>query len=147
MTQQNLFFNGTLSEYFNGKTDLYIGDQDFVFADNMVSIIGELKTVSIGNKFTGKKLSYNQAREYAAKNDVIDNYGRTTKTFLFEYHKHVQKSYVIITPFKTPNGFETSPQQLLDLDNSHMLYVGRQLNEWFSQGKKGFKPKKPLLCV
>lgn len=147
MKQQNLFFNGTLSEYFNGKTDLYIGDQDFVFADNMVSIIGELKTISKGNKFNGKKLSYNQAREYASKNDVVDNYGRKIKTFLFEYHKYTQKPYVIIIPFIKPSGKETQPNELIDLSNAHMLYIGTQLNNWFLNGKKGFKPLKPLLCV
>jgi len=147
MKQQNLFFNGTLTEYFKGKTNLYIGDQDFVFADNMVSIIGELKTISIGNEFKGKKLSFNQAREYASKNNVIDNYGRTIKTFLFEYHKHVKKPYVIIIPFKTPTGKEKMAHQLIDLNNSHMVYVGKQLNEWFELGHKGIKPQKPLLCV
>lgn len=147
MKQQNLFFNGTLSEYFNGKTDLYIGDQDFVFADNMVSIIGELKTISADNKFTGKKLNYNQAREYAAKNDIIDNYGRKIKTFLFEYHKYTQKPYVIIIPFIKPSGKETQANELIDLSNAHMLYIGNQLNNWFFNGKKGMKPLKSLLCV
>jgi len=147
MKQQNLFFNGTLTEYFNGKKDLYIGDQDFVFADSHTHIIAELKTISIGNKFTGKKLTFNQAREYASQDGLIDNYGRTIKTFLFEYHKYAPKPYVIIIPFIKPNGTESQAKELIDLSNAHMLYIGNQLNNWFSNGKKGFKPLKALLCV
>jgi len=147
MKQTNLFFNGTLSDYFKGKVDLYLGDQDFVFADSMVSILGELKTVSKNNEFTGKKLTFNQAREYSSKVNLLDNYGRTTKPFLFEYHKYVKKPYVILIPFRKPTGKESTPIELLDLQNSFMLYLGTQLNNWFEKGVKGIKPSKPLLCV
>ena len=82
MKQLNLFFEGETSKYFDGYRNLYIGDKDFIFANDQISITAEIKTISKNNTFQGKKLTYNQAREYASQVDLIDNLNRHTKCYL-----------------------------------------------------------------
>ena len=53
--QTNLFFDDKVSQYFNGKMDLYLGDIDFKFADEFVNITAEIKTISENYIFKGKK--------------------------------------------------------------------------------------------
>ena len=148
--QTNLFFDDKISKYFNGKMDLYLGDIDFKFADELVNIAAEIKTISEGNIFKGKKLTYNQAREYSCDVDLKDNLNRIKKNYLFEYHKYVKEPYVIIIPFKNISGNEKIAIDFLDLKNSKMLYVNKdeQLNQWFSGNRYiGIFPKKQLLCI
>lgn len=148
--QTNLFFDDKISQYFNGKMDLYLGDIDFKFADEFINITAEIKTVSENNVFTGKKLSFNQAREYSCDVNLKDDLNRIKKNYLFEYHKYVKEPYVIIIPFKKINGEEKLPIDFLDLKNSKMLYVNKenQLNQWLSGNRYvGIFPKKELLCV
>lgn len=148
--QTNLFFDDKISKYFNGKMDLYLGDIDFKFADEFVNITAEIKTISDGNEFTGKKLSFNQAREYSCDVDNLDDLKRIKKNYLFEYHKYVNEPYVIIVPFKKINGNEKMAIDFLDLTKSKMLYVNKdeQLNKWISGDRYiGIAPKKILLTV
>jgi len=147
MKQLNLFFEGEISTFFNNKKDLYLGDLDFKFADDYVSIIAEIKTISKNNEFTGKKLSVNQAREYCAMNNVKDNLGRIQKTFLFEYHKHTKEPYVIVVPFKNHSN---KIQECLNLEKAICLYIKKenQFNRWISGDRYvGFPMQKPLLCI
>lgn len=149
-TQTNLFFDNSVSEYFNGKMDLYLGDIDFKFADEFVNITAEIKTISNDNKFTGKKLSFNQAREYACDVDILDDLKRIKKNYLFEYHKHTNEPYVIIVPFKKITGQEKIAIDFLDLKKAKMLYVKKenQLNQWLSGNRYvGIYPRKELLVV
>lgn len=148
MKQYNLFFNGTISNHFNGHLNLYLGDQDFVFANESTHIIAEIKTISKDYTFTGKKVSFNQAKQYASLSNVKDNYGRIIKTFLFEYHKYVDKPYIIIVPFKTPTLNEIDQKEFLNYKDAKMLYIGEQLNQWFDGTLTRYvKPKKQLLCI
>jgi hypothetical protein len=150
MKQLNLFFEGETSKYFDGNLDLYIGDKDFVFANNDISITAEIKTISKNNVFKGKKLSFNQAREYSSQVNIIDNLNRHTKCYLFEYHKYVNNPYVITVPFKKGYGVETEAHELLDFKKAKMLYLYKdnQFNRWLAGDKfVGIKPKKKLLCV
>lgn len=147
--QYNLFFEGEVSDFFNHK-NLYLGDIDFKFADDYVSLQAEIKTISKGNVFTGKKLSFNQAREYACNVDIIDNFKRCQKCYLFEYHNKAKEPYVIVTPFKKPNGMEKQAKDFLDLNKSKMLYIKKenQFNRWLSGDRYvGVKPLKDLLIV
>ena len=148
--QYNLFFNGQITNDFNGKMDLYIGDKDFIFADNLVNITAEVKTISEDYTFKGKKLTFIQAREYSAEQNLIDNMGRTKKNFLFEYHKYLKKPYIIAVPFKKYNSSFKKPIDFLELKNAKMLYVSNyeQLKKWISGDRyTGVTPRKPLLCV
>ena len=148
--QTNLFFDDKISQYFNGKMDLYLGDIDFKFADDFVNITAEIKTISDENIFTGKKLSFNQAREYSCDVNLKDDLNRIKKNYLFEYHKYVKEPYVIIIPFKKINGEEKLAIDFLDLKNSKMLYVNKeqQLNKCLSGDRYvGIFPKKELLTV
>ena len=149
-TQTNLFFENFVSEYFNGKMDLYLGDIDFKFADEFVNITAEIKTISESNQFTGKKLSFNQAREYACDVDLLDDLKRIKKNYLFEYHKYNIEPYVIIIPFKKITGNEKIAIDFLDLSKAKMLYVKKdnQFNQWLSGNRYiGIFPKKQLLVV
>lgn len=148
--QFNLFFDGTVSDYFDGYRELYLGDKDFIFADDLVNITAEIKVVSANAKFTGKKLTLNQAREYASNVGVIDNYGRTQTSFLFESHPYVNDPYVIITPFVQNNEIQKDVKKYLDFNKSKMLYIHRQdqFSRWLaSDHTVGVTPQKPLLCV
>lgn len=148
--QMNLFFDDKISQHFNGKIDLYLGDIDFKFADEFVNITAEIKTISENNMFTGKKLTFNQAREYACDVNLKDDLNRIKKNYLFQYHKYVIEPYVIIVPFKNINGDEKLPIDFLDLKNSKMLYINKdnQLNQWLSGNRYvGIFPRKELLCV
>jgi hypothetical protein len=148
--QTNLFFDDKISQYFNGKMNLYLGDVDFKFADEFVNITAEIKTISEDNTFTGKKLTFNQAREYACDVNLKDNLNRIKKNYLFEYHKYVKEPYVIVVPFNVITGNEKLAIDFLDLKNSKMLYVNKdeQLNQWISGHRYiGIHPKKELLCV
>ena len=150
MGQYNLFFNGNISKGFDGHKKLYLGDKDFVFADDCVNITGEIKTISKSYTFEGKRLTLNQAREYASMVDLKDNYGRICKSFLFEEHKYLKNPYVIVTPFKKPEKTEKKPMDYLDLTNQKMLYIDKhdQLNKWLAGDRYvGVKPTKPLLCI
>lgn len=148
MLQQNLFFEGKTSEFFSKHKSLYLGDQDFKFADKFVNITAEIKTISKTGKFEGKKMTLNQIREYAATVGLADNYGRIQKSFLFEYHKYLENPYVIIVPIvfaKTKN-----VNDYLDLKNAKCLYIEKddQFNRWLSGDRYlGVTPKKPLLCI
>ena len=134
LKNNQLFFDGKISEYFTGSMDLYIGDLDFKFADQHMNISAEIKTISKDNTFTGKKVSFNQAREYAATVGMIDNYGRQCMSYLFEYHKYAKNPFVIVVPFKQPKGDETVPSELLDMKNARMMYVekDKQICQWLS---------------
>jgi hypothetical protein len=144
------FFDGSISKYFNGEKHLYLGDKDIVFGDQNVNITAELKTISRDGKFSGKKMSFNQAREYSSTVGMIDNFGRKCNSYLFEYHKYLQTPYVIVVPFKKPTGNETTAIELLDVKNALMMYVDKhdQFNQWLSGNRYiGKFPRKPLLCV
>lgn len=148
--QTNLFFDNSVSEYFNGKMDLYIGDMDFKFADEFVNITAEIKTISKDNQFTGKKLSYNQAREYSCDVDMLDDLKRIKKNYLFEYHKYNIEPYVIIIPFKKITGNEKIAIDFLDIKKAKMLYIKKenQFNQWLSGNRYvGVFPRKELLVV
>ncbi len=150
MKQLNLFFEGEISKYFDGCRNLYIGDKDFVFANDDISITAEIKTISKNNTFRGKKISFTQAREYASQVDIIDNLNRHTKCYLFEYHKYANNPYVIIVPFKRAYGMETQAHELLEFKKAKMLYLYKdnQFNRWLAGDKfVGISPRKKLLCV
>ncbi len=149
--QYNLFFDGTTSEYYNGHQSLYLGDKDFIFADNILNVTAEIKTISKNGKFEGKKLTYNQAREYSSTVDIKDNYGRIQKSYLFEYHKYVEKPYVIVVPFIKPiEGYMVNAMDFLDVQKAKMLYIyiNNQFNRWIvGDHTVGATPQKELLCV
>lgn len=150
MKQLNLFFEGETSKYFDGYKNLYIGDKDFIFANDQISITAEIKTISKNNTFQGKKLTYNQAREYASQVDLIDNLNRHTKCYLFEYHKYVSNPYIIVVPFKRGYGGETQAHELLDFTKAKMLYLykDKQFNRWLAGDQfVGISPRKKILCV
>lgn len=150
MKQLNLFFEGEISKYFDGCRNLYIGDKDFVFANDDISITAEIKTISKNNTFRGKKISFTQAREYASQVDIIDNLNRHTKCYLFEYHKYASNPYIIVVPFKRAYGMETQAHELLEFKKAKMLYLYKdnQFNRWLSGDKfVGITPRKKLLCV
>jgi len=153
--QYEKFFGGSVSEYFNGHQDLYLGDKDFIFADigrdllPGINITAEIKKVG-ATGYGGKKLSMNQAREYSSTVGLIDNLGRTMKSYLFEYHPEVKDPYVIVIPFFPAKGYEKEVKQYLDLNNQKMLYVDKyeQFGKWLSGDRYvGTKPTKELLCV
>ena len=153
--QYELFFGGSVSKYFNGHTDLYLGDKDFVFADKGsdldpgVHITAEIKKVGVTG-FTGKKLTLNQAREYSATVGIIDNIGRTMLSYFFEYHSEVKNPYVIVTPFKPSQGNKRNASDYLNLNLSRMLYVDKddQFCRWLSGDRyAGVKPKNPLQTI
>lgn len=148
--QTNLFFDDKVSQYFNGKMDLYLGDIDFKFADQYVNITAEIKTISENYIFTGKKISFNQAREYACDVNLKDDLNRIKKNYLFEYYKYVNEPYVIVVPFKNINGDEKIAIDFLDIKNAKMLYINKdnQFNQWLSGHRYvGFTPKKQLLSI
>lgn len=148
MKQQNLFFEGKVSKHFTGHKSLYLGDQDFKFADEFVNITAEIKTISRSGKFEGKKMTLNQVREYAALSGVIDNWGRKISCFLFEYHKYLEKPYVIIIPIKYVKSKNVN--DFLDIKNAKCLYLNEdnQFNRWISGERYiGVTPRKPLLCL
>lgn len=150
LKNKQLFFDGKISEYFTGEMDLYIGDLDFKFADQHTNITAEIKTISRDNKFTGKKVSFNQAREYASTVGMIDHYGRKCVSYLFEYHKYTKNPFVIVVPFKKPNGNETVPSELLDMENARLLYVEKdqQICNWLAGNRYiGAEMRKPLMCI
>ncbi len=150
LKNNQLFFDGKISEYFNGSKDLYIGDMDFKFADKHVNISAEIKTISKDNTFTGKKVSLNQAREYAATVGMFDNYGRQCMSYLFEYHKYAKNPFVVVVPFKRPTRNETVASELLDIENARMMYVDKdkQICQWLSGSRYiGAEMWKPLLCI
>jgi len=146
--QTNLFFGGSVSKYFTGHKSLYLGDKDFTFADQFVNIHAEIKTISKSGKFEGKKITLNQIREYAANVDLKDNYGRINKSYLFEFHKHLDKPYVITVPIvfaKSKNVMD-----YLDMKNAKCLYIEKdnQFNRWIAGERYlGVAPRKELLCV
>ena len=88
--QYDLFFGGTVSEYFNGHKNLYLGDKDFIWADHIINMTAEIKIISNNNTFEGKRLTFNQAREYSSTVNQKDNLGRIQTAYLFEYHKYVK---------------------------------------------------------
>ena len=150
MKQTNLFFDGKVSEYFNGHKNLYLGDKDFVFADTFVNIQAEIKTISKNGKFTGKKVSFNQAREYASNVGNRDNLSRLNKSYLFEHHKYAKNPYVIVIPFVKPKGTEKNAKDFLDLKKAKMMYLikDNQFNKWLSGDRYvGMYPKKELLTL
>lgn len=153
--QYEKFFGGSVSKYFNGHLDLYLGDKDFVFADtgkdlfSGIHITAEIKKVGVMG-FDGKKLTINQAREYSSTVGLIDNLGRTMLNYLFEYHSEVKNPYVIVTPFVSAKGNEQNVEQYLNLDDSKMLYVDKneQFCKWLSGDRYvGVKPKNPLQTI
>ena len=148
--QTNLFFDDKVSQYFNGKIDLYLGDIDFKFADEFVNITAEIKTISENYMFKGKKLSYNQSREYACDVNTKDDLNRIKKNYLFEYYKYVNEPYVIVVPFKNITGNELIAADFLDIKNAKMLYINKdnQFNQWLSGHRYiGVSPKKELLSI
>tara|TARA_R110000744_G_scaffold94453_2_gene182357 strand:+ start:522 stop:1028 length:507 start_codon:yes stop_codon:yes gene_type:complete len=159
MKQLNLFFDNKTSEYFSGQQNLYLGDKDFFFADEHVNIQAEIKTISKNGQFTGKKMTLNQVREYAAMVDKTDNYGRVIKCFLFEYHKYNNTPFVIAVPIILPNVIATgsnvfdrnlTTKDFLDINKAKMLYltIDQQFNRWLEGSPRvGKFPKYPLLCV
>lgn len=150
LKNNQLFFDGKISEYFTGSMDLYIGDLDFKFADQNVNVSAEIKTISKDNTFTGKKVSLNQAREYAATVGMTDHYGRKCVSYLFEYHKYVKNPFVIVVPFKPPIGNETFPSELMDFKNARLLYVEKehQISQYLAGNRYiGAEMRKPLLCI
>ena len=150
MKQLNLFFEGETSKYFDGYKNLYIGDKDFVFANDEISIIAEIKTISKNNIFQGKKMTINQAREYASQVDVIDNLNRHIRCYLFAYHKYAKNPYIIVVPFKRTYGGETQTHELLNFSKAKMLYLYKdnQFNRWLAGDKfVGVYPRKKILCV
>ncbi len=148
--QTNLFFDDKVSQYFNGKMDLYLGDIDFKFADEFVNITAEIKTISENYIFNGKKLTFNQAREYSCDVNLKDDLKRIKKNYLFEYYKYVNEPYVIVIPFKNVNGNEINAIDFLDMKNAKMLYINKdnQFNQWLSGNRYiGVSPKKELLSI
>ena len=148
--QTNLFFDDKVSQYFNGKMDLYLGDIDFKFADEFVNITAEIKTISENYIFKGKKLTFNQAREYSCDVNLKDDLKRIKKNYLFEYYKYVNEPYVIVIPFKNVNGNEINAIDFLDMKNAKMLYINKdnQFNQWLSGNRYiGVSPKKELLSI
>ena len=150
--QYNLFFGGQISDYFIGKSNLYIGDKDFIFADSQIHLQAEIKTISECGNFKGKKLKLKQVREYASIVDTVDNYGRTIKCFLFEYHKYTSMPYVIVTPIIKPDvdvfGDDVTVDQFLDISKSKCLYLKTQFKEWLAGNSGlGIKTRFPLKCV
>ena len=148
--QTNLFFDDNISKHFDGKMDLYLGDIDFKFADEFVNITAEIKTISENYIFKGKKLTFNQAREYACDVDLKDDLFRIKKNYLFEYYKYVNEPYVIVIPFKKINGKEKIAVDFLDIQKAKMLYVNKenQLNQWISGNRYvGVSPKRELLSI
>ena len=148
--QTNLFFDDKVSQYFNGKMDLYLGDIDFKFADEFVNITAEIKTISENYIFKGKKLTFNQAREYSCDVNLKDDLKRIKKNYLFEYYKYVNEPYVIVIPFKNVNGNEINAIDFLDMKNAKMLYINKdnQFNQWLSGNRYiGVSQKKELLSI
>jgi hypothetical protein len=142
------FFDGQVSAHFKG-CDIYIGDLDFKLADDTNVIIAEIKYVSKSHKFLGKKISFNQAREYAAMTGVIDNLGREQKTYVFEAHE-VEKPYVAIVPFLKPTGKERHAFDFLDIDNARLVYVFKedQFGRWLAGDRYvGTDMRQQLKCV
>jgi hypothetical protein len=148
--QTNLFFDDKVSQYFTGKMDLYLGDIDFKFADQFVNITAEIKSVSENHIFKGKKLTFNQAREYACDVNLKDDLNRIKKNYLFEYYKYVNEPYIIVIPFKNITGDELIAIDFLDMKNAKMLYINKdnQFNQWLSGNRYvGVTPKKELLSI
>lgn len=150
MKQFNLFFEGATSRYFDQQKDLYIGDKDFIFGNNKISIAAEIKTISKNYNFTGNKLTFNQAREYASKVNLIDHLKRQTKCYLFEYHKWNSNPYIIAVPFKSFVGTEKQAHEFLNFNKAKMLYLHKdnQFHKFLlGNNSVGMYPKKRLLCV
>jgi len=148
--QYDLFFGGTVSEYFNGYKDLYLGDKDFIWADKILNLTAEIKTISKNNVFEGKKMTFNQAREYSSTVDQVDNLGRIQKAYLFEYHKYVKEPYVIVVPFKVPLDNMVRATDFLDIQKAKMLYIykNNQFSRWIvGDHTVGAPAKKQLLCL
>lgn len=142
------FFDGQVSEHFKG-CDIYIGDLDFKLADDTNVIIAEIKYVSKSHKFIGKKITFNQAKEYAAMTGVIDNLGREQKTYIFEAHE-VETPYVAIVPFLKPTGKERHAFDFLDIDNARLVYVFKddQFGRWLAGDRYvGTEMRQALKCV
>jgi len=142
------FFDGKVSEHFKGK-NVYIGDLDFKFADDTNVIIGEIKYVNSSHKFLGSRMTFLQAREYAAMTDVTDNLGRQQKTYLFEAHE-VKEPYVAVVPFLKPTGEEKHPIEFLDIDNGRLVYVDKdnQFGRWIAGDRHvGTNIRNALKCV
>ena len=142
------FFDGQVSQHFKG-CDIYIGDLDFKLADDTNVIIAEIKYVNSSHKFVGKKITFNQAREYAAMTGVIDNLGREQKTYVFEAHE-VEKPYIAIVPFLKPTGKERHAFDFMDIDNARLVYVFKddQFGRWLSGDRYvGTDMRQQLKCV
>jgi len=142
------FFDGQVSEHFKG-CDIYIGDLDFKLADDTNVIIAEIKYVNSSHKFVGKKISFNQAREYAAMTGVIDNLGREQRTYVFEAHE-VEKPYIAVVPFLKPTGNERHAFDFLDIDNARLVYVfhENQFGRWLAGDRYvGTEMRNALKCV
>jgi hypothetical protein len=142
------FFDGQVSQHFKG-CDIYIGDLDFKLADDTNVIIAEIKYVSKAHKFLGKKITFNQAREYAAMTGVVDNLGREQKTYVFEAHE-VEKPYVAIVPFLKPTGKERHAFDFMDIDNARLVYVFKddQFGRWLAGDRYvGTEMRQALKCV
>lgn len=145
MKKEEKFFEGILSDTFTGSSDLYIGDIDFTFANTSSNIKFEIKTVSKDGTFTGKKISYNQAREYVALNGLKDNLGRYIKCYVVEYHKYAKRPYVIVAEFA-----KHLDDPMVRQHNRKMMYIDTQLPVWLASGctmNIGVTPKKDLMCV
>jgi hypothetical protein len=142
------FFDGQVSEHFKG-CDIYIGDLDFKLADDTNVIIAEIKYVSKAHKFVGRKITFNQAREYAAMTGVVDNLGREQRTYVFEAHE-VEKPYVAIVPFLKPTGKERHAFDFMDIDNAKLVYVFKdnQFGRWLAGDRYvGTEMRNSLKCV
>lgn len=143
------FFDGIISSHFRG-CDLYIGDLDFKFADEERVVIAEIKYVSKNHKFIGRKISFLQAKEYAALVGVVDNYGRKQEVFIFEAHEVEPHPYIVIVPFKKPTGDELHPVQFLDRGGARCVYVKKdnQLGHWLAGDRySGTYTTKDLKCI
>lgn len=142
------FFDGQVSEHFKG-CDIYIGDLDFKLADDTNVTIAEIKYVNSSHKFVGKKISFNQAREYAAMTGVIDNLGREQRSYVFEAHE-VEKPYIAIVPFLKPTGKERHAFDFMDIDNAKLVYVFKddQFGRWLAGDRYvGTEMRNALKCV
>lgn len=148
--QYDLFFGGTVSEYFNGHKNLYLGDKDFIWADQIINMTAEIKTISNNNTFEGKRLTFNQAREYSSTVNQKDNLGRIQTAYLFEYHKYVKEPYVIVVPFRPFLDNMVKAVDFLDIQKAKMLYISKdnQFSRWIvGDHTVGAPAKKELLCV
>lgn len=134
------------------------GDIDFKFQSHDRVIIGEIKTVNDGIWNPAQlPLDIEQAKQYAALVDIVDNYGRKQEVYLMEEHifSNIKRDdYVVMVPFKKPNNTEKNPIDLLDMDRAVCLFLEgkcengfNQITNWFMGLNIGKKTSYPLMCL